>query len=479
MNTDRDWERPVRRLEQLLRLRSFPVALRLLERREELGEIPYIRRPSGKVTLCQLITQVRTFDWTVGADRDDFISPICPSVIGLAHLPEFVRDGTFRSIVWTRTRQDGKKYEEAIPRIPPGRYEAVALAPLVYNPFDPHMILIYANPAQMILIINALQFEDYEVMRFFCVGETSCADALARCHLDGKPSLTIPCYGERRYGHTQDDELVMALPPSDLERVLRGLEALYRRGVRYPISHAGAVLDPTDAFPPSYKGLSHLELIRGKDNRLLIGLTGGIASGKSTVAKMLEEMGAPVIDFDVLSRAVVEPERPAWKEIVGYFGEGILLEDRTLDRKRLSQIVFRDPEKRKKLEAIIHPRVNEEFIRLLEEHTRRDPNAIILGVVPLLFEVNLQPLFHKVLLVYVPPEVQIQRLMERDGISREMAERILQAQWPIDEKRPYADFVIDNTGPLEETRRQVEKLWENILDLQRRRMEEREKSGCR
>jgi dephospho-CoA kinase len=462
MRTSRDWGKLVRRMELLMRLKSFPVAFKLLEKKEALAEVPFLRRMNHKVTLCQLITTVRTYDWTVGADLDDFISPMCPSIIGLTALPEVVRDGTFRSIVWTKTREDGRKFENSIPRLPAGKYQAAALAPLVYNPFDPDIVLIYGNPAQMILLINALQFEDYEVMEFYCVGESSCSDVIARCYLRGKPSLSIPCYGERRYGHAQDDELVMALPAGMMEKALRGLEALYKRGIRYPISHAGAELDVTYAFPMSYSGMKQLEEIRGKDNRILLGVTGGIASGKTAVARMLEELGAPIIDFDVLSRVVVEPDKPAWKEIVAYFGEQVLQEDKTLDRKKLSEIVFRDLEKRKKLESFIHPRIFGEFTRLVKEFAAQDPGAIIQAVVPLLYEVNLQYLFHKILLVYTPEEIQIERLMKRDGISREMAVNILSSQLPLEEKRSYADFIVDNSGSLEETKKQVQEIWEKL-----------------
>ena len=267
------------------------------------------------------------------------------------------------------------KYENSIPRLPAGQYEAVALAPLVYNPFDPDIVLLYANPAQMMLLINALQFEDYEVMRFSCVGESSCSDAIARCYLERKPSLSIPCYGERRYGHAQDDELVMALPAEMMDKALRGMEALYKRGIRYPISHAGAELDVTQGFPMAYGGMKQVDEIRGKDERILLGVTGGIASGKSTVARMLEELGAPIIDFDMLSRVVVEPGKPAWAEIVGYFGEQVLLPDKTLDRKKVSEIVFRDAEKRKKLEGFTHPRIHEEFTRLVKEYAAQDPRS--------------------------------------------------------------------------------------------------------
>jgi dephospho-CoA kinase len=195
---------------------------------------------------------------------------------------------------------------------------------------------------------------------------------------------------------------------------------------------------------------------------LLVAVTGGIASGKSVVSKMLEDLGAPIIDYDVIAREIVEPGKPAWKDIVACFGERVLRQDRSIDRKNLSDIVFRDPEKRKQLESFTHPRIIEEGARQSDEIARKDPDAIIQVAVPLLIEINLQDRFHKVLLVYVPRETQIERLMKRDGIAREAAESILKAQLPIDEKLRHADFVIHNEGTLEETRRQVEQVWEEL-----------------
>lgn len=269
------WETSVRRLEALLRLRTFPVAIKLLEDPEELARNKWLRRLK-KLTLCQLISIVRTFDWTVGVTADDFPGE-CASIIGLVDLndlPQELRNGTFRSLVWCKTKEDGKKFEEAIPRIPPGKYKAVMLAPLVYDPFDPDIVLIYANPAQMILIINALQFEDYQRLQFFCVGESSCSDAIAQCYLSGKPSLTIPCYGERRFGHAQDDELVMGLLPKDVEKVEKNLEELYKRGICYPISYAGSQLDISSVMPLSYQqffgqreGVEGVEVPRRKITR--------------------------------------------------------------------------------------------------------------------------------------------------------------------------------------------------------------------
>ena len=471
MENEQDWGKLVRRMELLMRLKSFPVAFKMFEKKEELSKIAFMRRFTNKMTLCQMITLVRNFDWTVGAELDDFMSPMCPSIIGLSETPAIYKDGTFRSIVWVKTKEDGKKYEESIQKIPTGKYEAVAMAPLVYKPFEPDIVLIYANPAQMMLLINSLQFEEYEVMNFYCVGESSCSDAIARCYLTGKPSLTIPCYGERRYGHAQDEDLVMAIPPDMMVKALAGMETLYRRGIRYPISFAGAEQDLTSAFPMSYSGINELGKIRGKDNRLLVGVTGGIASGKTTVSDMLQELGAPVVDFDLIARQVVEPGKPAWQEIVDYFGKQILAEDDNLDRKKLSAIVFSDFEKRKKLESFTHPRIHEEFVKQVGRIAKKNPDAIIQVAIPLLIELNLQYMFHKIVVVYISAEKQVERLAERDGISNEEAANILRAQLAIEEKKGYADFIINNEKSIGNTKQQVENLWASLKKIQKEKNE--------
>ena len=208
-----------------------------------------------------------------------------------------------------------------------------------------------------------------------------------------------------------------------------------------------------------------------KLNVLLLGVTGGIASGKTAVANMLEELGAPIIDFDVIARQVVEPGKPAWQEIVDYFGNQVVQEDGSLDRKKLSNIVFRDLEKRKQLESFTHPRISEEFVRQVNEIAEKTPGTIIQVVIPLLIELNLQYIFHKLMVVYIPEELQIERLAERDGISNEEAVNILKAQLPIDEKVGYADYVIHNEYSLEETKRQVEDLWQTLKKIQKEKCE--------
>lgn len=195
-----------------------------------------------------------------------------------------------------------------------------------------------------------------------------------------------------------------------------------------------------------------------------VGVTGGVAAGKSTVAAMLAEKGAVVIDFDDLAREVVQPDRPAWRDIVDEFGPEVLHDDRTINRKKLGRIVFQDPDRRRRLESFTHGRIHERYQQKLEETAHERPGAVVLAVIPLLYEVGLESLFEKVLVVYTPAEVQIQRLQKRDGISREEAAEVLAAQMPIEEKRKRADYVIDNSGDLADTRRQVDRVWRELTE---------------
>ncbi len=207
------------------------------------------------------------------------------------------------------------------------------------------------------------------------------------------------------------------------------------------------------------------EALRGGGRSLLVGLTGGIATGKTAVASMLSELGAVLIDFDVLARRVVEPGRPAWRDIVSCFGEQVLAEDRTIDRRRLGEIVFADEARRRKLESFTHPRIAELFVAEVQRIRESEPEAIIQAAVPLLIEADMQSMFNHVVVVFAPEEVQVERLMARDGLTREDAEARIRAQMAITDKLTYADSVIDNGGSLEDTRRQVEDLWARLQAL--------------
>jgi len=199
-------------------------------------------------------------------------------------------------------------------------------------------------------------------------------------------------------------------------------------------------------------------------NQLVLGITGGIASGKSTVSAMLADLGALLIDFDVLARLVVEPGRPALKSITEYFGKTVLRADGTLDRKKLSEIVFNHPEKRHKLEEFTHGAIFDEYRSQVKQLSADNPGAIIQVAVPLLMELNLQSMFDQVLVVYVTRAQQVARLAARDNISETAAANMLASQLPIDEKVAAADYVIDNGGTLEKTRPQVEILWKKLQE---------------
>jgi len=238
-------------IEKYLRLRTFPIGLKLLSRKGDLQLIKGIKMHEG--TLCQAITSSRTFGWTHGIVAQSLMT-ICSGIFGLAESPKKVKDGTLRQLAWCATKEDAKKSEDAIQRIPPGKYEAILLSAMSGAQFEPDVVLLYGNPAQMILIINALQFENYERLQFYCVGESSCSDTIVQCFLTGKPSLSIPCFGERRFGHAQEDELAIGLTSQQVVKVDKNLVELYKRGIRYPIPYWGTQCDPVKGggFPKAY-----------------------------------------------------------------------------------------------------------------------------------------------------------------------------------------------------------------------------------
>ncbi|TVX98039.1 dephospho-CoA kinase [Cohnella terricola] len=190
-----------------------------------------------------------------------------------------------------------------------------------------------------------------------------------------------------------------------------------------------------------------------------IGLTGGIAAGKSTVAKLLTDRGAILIDLDKIAREVVEPGQPALRAIAERFGQAVLQEDGSLNRKKLGEIVFSDSSERKALEAITHPAIRAVMKRRMTEYEEKTPETLIVVDVPLLYESRLEDYFEQVMVVYVPREKQLQRLMERDEISADDARKRLDAQMGIEEKKNRADIVIDNSGSLTRTEEQIDRFW--------------------
>ncbi len=179
---------------------------------------------------------------------------------------------------------------------------------------------------------------------------------------------------------------------------------------------------------------------------ILVGLTGGVATGKSTVTGMFRRCGAYTIDADVLAHAVVEPGRPAWREIVAAFGKRVLNPDRTLNRHALAAIVFREPSKLRRLERIIHPRVAREQVRLARQAAHTDPKAVVIYDVPLLFEAGIDRRVDKVIVVTADRKTQIARLRKRNGFTTADALRRIRSQMPLRQKTSAADYVLDGTA---------------------------------
>jgi dephospho-CoA kinase len=193
----------------------------------------------------------------------------------------------------------------------------------------------------------------------------------------------------------------------------------------------------------------------------LVGLTGGVGSGKSTVAAMVRELGAEVVDADEASHAIYEPGTPGFAEVVREFGEDFLRDGR-IDRQRLGELVFNDADARRRLNAIVHPLVREWMAAGTAEAALRGAEVVV-EVVPLLFENGLERLFSTIVLVYVPEELQLERLVKGRGLAPERARAMIAAQMPIEEKRRLAHHVIDNSGTLDRTRAQVDQLWAHLL----------------
>ncbi len=196
---------------------------------------------------------------------------------------------------------------------------------------------------------------------------------------------------------------------------------------------------------------------------IVAGLTGGIATGKSTVSAAFEDAGAIVIDADEIAREVVQKGQPAWQSIVDCFGRQILQPNKEIDRARLADIIFKHEEQKLKLNSIVHPHVIDETARRLEEIKKQRPDAIVILDVPLLFEAGMLEGLEEVIVVYTPEHIQLQRLTDRDHLSAEEAFSRIRSQMPIEEKQNKATIVIDNSHSRESTRRQAMKVFRRLL----------------
>lgn len=248
-----DWPALVDGLNRVLRLRTTPIGMKLFEQRADMESIPRVRRPKDIHTTDQIVAQAARLGWTVGITAEDLVGQQCGAVLGLMPQDPAWLSGRHMTGVWFETEADASAHQHAMQCVPHGRYEAMAVSPLAAGRLDPPDIaMIYASPGQMIMLISGLQWAGYKKLEFGCVGESACADSWGRALATREPSLSIPCFAERRYGGVLDDELLMALPPSYLPKAIAGIEALARNGLRYPIPQYGIQSDARAGLGASY-----------------------------------------------------------------------------------------------------------------------------------------------------------------------------------------------------------------------------------
>lgn len=244
------------RVTELLRLRTLPIGMQLYKSEQEMLAVPGVRRPrqGRRFSSCQLVTQSRISGVTLGVTHENLLPDSnCGGVLGLNAPSELYLSGEKMNGVWFASKEVARDHQAQMPRVKSGIYEAVVISPLRMGRLDAtNICLFYASPGQMILFVNGLQHRKYERYELSITGESACADSWGRALSTGKTSISIPCYAERRYGGVADDELLIAMPPSEFERGVLGLEALYKNGLRYPITPYSASIDPTEGLNASY-----------------------------------------------------------------------------------------------------------------------------------------------------------------------------------------------------------------------------------
>lgn len=241
---------------QMLRIRTSLIGLKLFSDIDSLMQIPGLRLESRgrRFTTCQLVSQCRLIGHTIGIVSDNVIAnSTCSDVIGLSKASVEHLSGERMTGVWFENQSAAKKHQDLMPRVEKGRYQGIVASPLHKKRLDPpDIILLYANPAQMILFINGLQWRNYRRIETSITGESACADSWGRALATRSSSLSIPCYAERRFGGVADDELLFALTPVDFMEGVMGVSGLSKSGIRYPILPYGTGVDPAEGLSKSY-----------------------------------------------------------------------------------------------------------------------------------------------------------------------------------------------------------------------------------
>lgn len=242
-------------LNKFLRLKATPIGMKRFKTVEDMEAIERIRRPdpNEKLAMDQIVGQSRWIGYTLGITMDNLMGAQCGAVVGLSPLDDDFLSGERMHRVWYGTLEDSANHQAAMTCPSYGEYEAIATSPLISGRLDnPDICLFYMTPGQLITFINGLQYTGYKKYDFTCVGESACADSWGKALATGEPCVSIPCYAERKFGGVQDDEMLIALPPSFLPGVVEGLAQLSRNGLRYPIPNHGLQKSPLDSIAKSY-----------------------------------------------------------------------------------------------------------------------------------------------------------------------------------------------------------------------------------
>src|SRR6202045_1053401 len=240
-------------LNSLLRLKTTVIGIKMFADVAEMEAIPKIRRPTAVHTTDQIVSMASRLGWTVGITSDDLVGAQCRAVLGLAPADEKWLAGENYVGVWHGTAEDARQRQEALDVVAFGQYQALAVSPLSSGRLNPPDIcLVYATPGQMIILINGLQYTGYKKFEWGGVGETACADSWGRALKNGEPSLSLPCFAERRYGGGPGEEMLMAPPPAYLPKAIVGMKQLEKNGLACPIAPYGIQNDVRAGMGASY-----------------------------------------------------------------------------------------------------------------------------------------------------------------------------------------------------------------------------------
>lgn len=249
-----DWAKLSGELIELLKLRSIPFGMKMFDRVADMEAVEKVRRPTAIHTLDQIVGQASRLGRTVGITSNDLVGAQCRAVVGLGKAKDAAwKSGQHMKGVWFEDDDSAAAHQDAMHCVEDGIYEALAVSPLASGRLDPPDIaLFYATPGAMMYFINGLQWTGYKRFDWSVVGESACADSWGRALKLRQPSLSIPCFAERRYGGVLDDEMLMALPPEQLDKAITGMRALAKNGFRYPFAQYGIQQDVRDGMAVSY-----------------------------------------------------------------------------------------------------------------------------------------------------------------------------------------------------------------------------------